>query len=97
MNKTKVKFFKGEKMLTFILLLAIIATPIMIVFSSSTLSKTNIEVEKLKSKINKQTSLNESLYMKINELASLDNIQSIANAEGLSYNNDNIRTIVENE
>jgi len=31
--------------------------------------------------------------MKINELASLDNIQNIAKEVGLSYNNDNIRTI----
>ena len=33
--------------------------------------------------------------MKINELASLDNIQSVAYAYGLEYNNDNIRVIEE--
>ncbi|HOP65920.1 MAG TPA: cell division protein FtsL [Bacilli bacterium] len=93
---TKIKFFKGEKLLGFVLIMMIIATPVLIVFSKATLSKTNIEVERLKSKIDKQTGLNESLYMKINELASLDNIEDIAKAEGLSYNNDNIKTIVDN-
>ena len=93
---TKIKLFKGEKMLWFVFLLMLVLTPITIVFSSSTLSKTNIEVEKLKSKIKKQSSINESLSMKINELASLDNIQSVAKEEGLSYNNSNIKTINDN-
>ena len=92
----KIKLFKGEKLLVLMLFIMIIATPVLIVFSKATLTKTNIEVEKLKSKIVKQTGLNESLYMKINELASLDNIQDIAKAEGLSYNNSNIKTIDNN-
>ena len=33
--------------------------------------------------------------MKINELASLDKIQEVAKNEGLSYNNDNIKTVEE--
>ena len=36
---------------------------------------------------------NQSLVMKINEMASLDNIQSVSEEAGLAYNNDNIRTI----
>lgn len=36
---------------------------------------------------------NESLAMKINEMASLDNIQSISRNLGLAYNNENIKTI----
>ena len=93
----KIKLFKGEKLLVLMLFIMIIATPVLIVFSKATLTKTNIEVEKLKSKIVKQTGLNESLYMKINELASLDNIQDIAKAEGLSYNNSNIKTVTEDK
>ena len=92
----KIKMFKGEKLLVLMLFIMIVASPVLIVFSKATLTKTNIEVEKLKSKIAKQTGLNESLYMKINELASLDNIQDIAKAEGLSYNNSNIKTIDNN-
>ncbi len=91
---TKIKLFKGEKMLVIFLFLLLLSSPILIVFSKAALSKTNIEVEQLKSKISNQTSINESLYMKINELASLDNIQDIANEKGLSYNNDNIKTII---
>jgi len=92
----KIKLFKGEKFLFFILFVMLIATPVLTVFSKATLTKSNIEVERLKSKIDKQVGLNESLYMKINELASLDNIQDVAKTEGLSYNNDNIKTINNN-
>ena len=59
------------------------------------LSKTNIEVESVKSKITKQEKLNESLSMKINELSSLDKIESVATSFGLEYNNSNIRIISE--
>ena len=31
--------------------------------------------------------------MKINELASLDNIQKVIKAEGLTYNNENIKNV----
>ena len=95
MKKTgaKIKFFKGEKMLALMFLLLLVLTPVVIVFSTSTLSKTNIELEQIKSKITKQTNINDSLNMKINELASLDNIEAVANAKGLSYNNDNIKVI----
>ena len=92
----KIKMFKGEKLLVLMLFIMIVASPVLIVFSKATLTKTNIEVEKLKSKIAKQTGLNESLYMKINELASLDNIQDIAKGVVLSYNNSNIKTIDNN-
>ena len=40
-----------------------------------------------------QEKKNESLTMKINELASLDKIQEVADDQGLSYNNDNIKTV----
>ena len=36
----------------------------------------------------------QSLNMKISELASLDKIQDVAEKQGLSYNNDNIKTVV---
>ena len=54
------------------------------------LSKSNIEVERIKNKIEKQETINESISMKINELASLSNIQDIAKEYGLSYQNENI-------
>jgi len=91
----KVRFLKGEKIMYFVIVLVMLLIPISNVFTKALLSESNIEVEKLKNKINKQTSNNESLSMQINELASLENIQEIANLYGLSYINDNIKTISE--
>ena len=65
-------------------------------FAKISLSSINVEVERLEKKVSKQTKTNQSLNMKINELASLENIQSVANSEGLAYNNGNI-VIVNNE
>ena len=59
------------------------------------MSKINFEVEKTKKEISEQTKTNESLSMKINELASLDKIEEVAKEQGLSYNNDNIKNIDE--
>lgn len=91
--KKRLKMSKFERLIytfTFILLLA---TPISIIFSQATLSKINYEVEKTKKKIVAQEKTNEGLKMKIDELASLDKISDIAKEQGLSYNNNNIKSI----
>ena len=59
-------------------------------FSKAWISKANIELEETRAKVSNQEKLNESLSMKINELASIDNIQSVATNYGLEYNNSNI-------
>lgn len=92
-TKKTVKILKGEKLLYFILFLLVIAVPISNVFIKALLSETNIEVEQLKNKIEKQANINESLSMQINELASLDKIQEVAKNIGLSYNNNNIKVV----
>ena len=56
----------------------------------------NVEVERLNKEVTKQEKTNQSLSMKINELASLENIQAVANNEGLAYNNNNI-VIINNQ
>lgn len=91
----KVKFLKGEIAMYVILVLLLVSIPIFNVFTSSLLSETNNEVEKLKKNIEKQEQANQSLSMQIDELASLENIQTIADAYGLTYNNSNIKTIGE--
>ena len=93
--KKKVKMGKFEKLLYVFTLILLLSCPFVIVFSQATLSKINYEVEKSKKEIVSQEKKNESLTMKINELASLDKIQDVADSEGLSYNNDNIKTIDE--
>ena len=92
-NLKKITIIKGEKILYLLLILLVIAVPISNVFIKALLSESNIEVEQLKSKIDKQTNLNKGLNMQINELASLDKIQEVAKNIGLSYNNDNIKVI----
>ncbi len=89
----KVKLLKGEKIMYILLLGLIILIPVVNVFSSALLSETNINVEELESKISKQNKTNESLAMQVNELASLQNIQTIAETYGLSYTNGNIKVI----
>ena len=93
--KKRVKMSKFERLIyTFAIVLAVSA-PITIVFSKATLSQINLKKKKKKREISEQTKTNESLSMKINELASLDKIQEVAKNEGLSYNNDNIKTVEE--
>ena len=94
-KKKKVKLLKGEKTLVVLSFLLILANIFGTSFSMALLSKTNIEVESMRRKIDKQAMLNQSLEMKINELASLDNVETVATTYGLEYNNSNIRTINE--
>lgn len=97
MRKTgkKVKFLKGEKLMYLLLAFMIVAIPVAKVCTQAILSESNIKVERLKKEISKQQVYNESLSMKISELASLENIENIANELGLSYNNNNIKTVSE--
>lgn len=95
MQKRKICLLKGEKFLYFVIGVLVLANLLGPAFSSAMLSKTNIEVESMKSKITKQEKYNESLSMKINELSSLDKIESVATSLGLEYNNSNIRIISE--
>ena len=62
-------------------------------FMKNSLASINIEVERLSRDIKEQKEVNQSLAMKINELASLENVNLVANQIGLAYNNDNIRLI----
>lgn len=97
MKKKKICLLKGEKFLYAMIGILVVGNFLGQAFSSAMLSKTNIEVESIKTKINKQENLNESLGMKINELSSLDKVESVATLYGLGYNNDNIRVISEQE
>ena len=92
-KKKKLKISKFEKILyTFAIVLLLVA-PVSVVFTKSTLSEINFKVEKMKKEIASKEKTNESLEMKINELASLDNIKDVIKKEGLTYNNDNIKNI----
>lgn len=91
--KKRLKMSRFEKLLYTFTLLLVVLSPVGIVFTKATLSEVNFEVEKAKKEIAVQSKKNESLNMTINELASLDKIQEIAQEQGLTYNNENIKTI----
>ena len=93
--KKKIKISKFEKLLYTLAIFLVVIAPISIVFSKATLAKVNFEVEKQKKEIEAQKKTNESIAMTIDELASLTKIQEVAEQQGLSYNNNNIKTVVE--
>ena len=76
-----------------IIAVVIVSAAFFKVFLMSTLSQLNYEVEKQKKEIELQEKTNESLQMAINELASLTKIEEVAKDQGLSYNNNNIKTV----
>ena len=87
----RIKLLKGEKMMFFLIILfGCIIMPTSWVYTKALLSETSIELEQIENKIDSQNDANEALSMQIDELASIENIQSIASASGLSYNNSNI-------
>ena len=91
-----VKLQKFERKYTTIGTVAILFLWAASFFTKVSLSSINVEVERLNKEVTKQEKTNQSLTMKINELASLENIQAVANSEGLAYNNGNI-VIVNNQ
>jgi len=89
-KRKRLRLLKGEKFMYVILVMLLITIPTVNVFSKALVSQTNINTERLKSKINKQQSTNESLEMQISELVSMENIQKVADEYGLSYISANI-------
>lgn len=95
--KKRLKMSKFEKLIYTLALFLLVVSPVSIVFSKATLANVNYEVEKQKKQIEEQEKTNESLAMTINELASLTKIQEVAAEQGLSYNNNNIKTVTEDK
>jgi len=89
----KLKLSKFEKIFYTITFLVVIAFPVVSIYAKAALSKVNYEVEEQKEEIAVQKKDNESLQMKINELASLENLEAIAKKLGLTYISKNIKTI----
>ena len=89
-KRKRVKMLKGEKLMYMLLILLLVSIPIVNVFSKALVSETNIKVEKMEAKIERQRNTNESLQMQVNELVSMENIQKVASEYGLSYISDNI-------
>ena len=94
-TKKKIKIVRGEKIIYWMIFFLIVTMPLCTVLTKALLSESNIEVEQMKAKIERQKDVNDSLSMQIDELARLDKIQQVATEKGLSYNNENIKVINE--
>lgn len=92
-KKQRKLFTKIERFLYKSFICLTILLIIGIVFGQTSLAKINLEVQKLKEQVETKEEVNQSLVMKINEMASLENIQNVSNDMGLAYNNENIKTI----
>lgn len=66
-----------------------------IIYSRAALGKINLEIQELSGIIKDESEDNQSLAMKINEMVSLDKIQEVSGQLGLTYNNDNIKSVTE--
>ena len=86
---------KREKRLYRFFIIITIFLVIGIIYSRATLSKINLEIQELSSIIKEENDDNQSLAMKINEMVSLDKIRQVSNEMGLSYNNKNIKSVLE--
>lgn len=93
MKKNKKKFVRltnGEKLLYTLGTFCIIATIVLKVFSSASISNLKMSIEKVNYKIENQEKKNQSLVMQVNELTSYENLSTILKEMGLAYNNENI-------
>lgn len=94
-NRAKKKNNKLEKFIyksfTFLTILLVVG----IIYSRAMLGKINLEIQELSSTIKEENDTNQSLLMKKNEMVSLDKIREVSQELGLSYNNDNIKTVLE--
>lgn len=87
-NRSEKKLYRFFVIITVFLIIGII-------YSRATLSKINLEIQELSSIIKEENDDNQSLAMKINEMVSLDKIREVSNKLGLSYNNKNIKSVLE--
>ncbi len=92
-TKAKRKLTKFEKIIYTITIVLALSFPYLSVLTKSKLSEVNYEVEEIKEKITFQEKSNESLQMKINELASLENLENVAKSMGLSYTYNSVKTV----
>ncbi len=93
-NNKKNKNNSEKRLYRFFIIITIFLV-IGIIYSRATLSKINLEIQELSSIIKEENDDNQSLAMKINEMVSLDKIRQVSNEMGLSYNNKNIKSVLE--
>ena len=94
-RRNKKGIAKFEKKIYKCFVLTTVILVVGIIYSRATLGKINLEVQELSGIIKNESEDNQSLVMKINEMVSLDKIQKVSNELGLTYNNSNIKSVIE--
>jgi len=84
-----------EKKIYKLFVIATIFLVVGIIYSRATLGKINLEIQELSDIIKEESDDNQGLAMKINEMVSLDKIQEVSDELGLTYNNENIKSVLE--
>lgn len=92
-TKNIVRFTKGEKLLYTLGVFCIVATIVLKVFSSASISNLKMSIEEVSYQIKDQEKKNQSLVMQVNELTSYENLSTVLKDMGLAYNNENIIVI----
>ncbi len=96
-KKRRLKITRGEKILYISAILAFVCTMLLQVFVSSKIESLNMNVEQLRQKVSVQEKKNESLTMKVNEMTYFENVKKVADEMGLSYNQENIIIVDDNQ
>lgn len=91
----KKKKQRKEKTLYKLFIVVSIFLVLGIIYSRASLSKINLEIQELSDIIKEESDDNQSLAMKINEMVSLDKIREVSSEQGLTYNNNNIKSVLE--
>ena len=89
-TKNIVRLTKGERLLYTLGVFCIVATIVLKVFSSASISNLKMSIEEVSYKIENQEKKNQSLVMQVNELTSYENLSNVLKEMGLAYNNENI-------
>ena len=92
-TKNIVRLTKGEKLLYALGVFCVLATIVLKVFSSASISNLKMSIEEISYKIDNQEKKNQSLVMQVNELTSYENLSNVLKEMGLAYNNENIIVI----
>ena len=89
------KKYRREKALYRCFVITTIFLVMGIIYTRAMLGKINLEIQELSDIIKEENDDNQSLAMKINEMVSLDKIRTVSNEQGLSFNNNNIKSVLE--
>ena len=94
-SKKNNKAMKREKFIYKSFVFTTVFLIVGIIYSNAMLGKINLEIQELSATIKDESEDNQSLVMKINEMVSLEKIQEVSSELGLTYNNENIKAVLE--